>query len=56
MKKVAVMDTVDKRATDAWFENLAKALGTGNRIIWWYPYMEPDHAAISKTSRTVIRN
>ena len=26
-EKTVVMDTVDKRATDAWFENLAKVLG-----------------------------
>ena len=54
-EKVAVMDTVDKRATDAWFENLAKRWETGNRIIWWYPIWSRIMRQISKTLRTVIR-
>ena len=44
-EKVAVMDTVDKRATDAWFENLAKALGDRKPDYLVVSHMEPDHAA-----------
>ena len=44
-EKVAVMDTVDKRATDAWFENLAKALGEKKPDYLVVSHMEPDHAA-----------
>ena len=44
-EKVAVMDTVDKRATDTWFENLARALGDRKPDYLVVSHMEPDHAA-----------
>ena len=43
--KIAVMDTVDKRATDEWFQNLEEVLNgkePDNLVIL---HMEPDHAA-----------
>ena len=44
-EKVAVMDTVDKRATDTWFENLARELGDRKPDYLVVSHMEPDHAA-----------
>ena len=44
-EKVAVMDTVDKRATDTWFENLARELGDRKPDYLIVSHMEPDHAA-----------
>ena len=44
-EKVAVMDTVDKRAADVWFDNLEKVLG-GRKVDYLVVlHMEPDHAA-----------
>ena len=34
-EKVAVLDTVDARATDAWLENLSQAPQAVCRITWW---------------------
>jgi len=44
-EKVAVMDTVDARATDAWFENLAQVVGNHQPDYLIVSHMEPDHAA-----------
>lgn len=43
--KVAVMDTVDKRATDEWFANLEQALGGRDVDYLVVLHLEPDHAA-----------
>lgn len=47
--KVAVMDTVDARATEDWLKNLEEALG--NRVVDYLvvSHMEPDHAANIQT-------
>lgn len=44
-EKVAVMDTVDKRATKTWFENLKKTLNERKPDYLVVSHMEPDHAA-----------
>lgn len=44
-EKVAVMDTVDSRATDQWFSNLEKALNGRCPDYLVVLHMEPDHAA-----------
>ena len=44
-EKVTVMDTVDKRATDVWFANLAAVLGDRKPAYLVVSHMEPDHAA-----------
>ncbi|HIX28593.1 MAG TPA: FprA family A-type flavoprotein [Candidatus Blautia stercoravium] len=44
-EKVAVMDTVDKRATDPWLENLDKALGGRSVDYLVISHLEPDHAS-----------
>lgn len=44
-EKVAVMDTVDKRATKTWFENLEKTLNERKPDYLVVSHMEPDHAA-----------
>ena len=44
-EKVAVMDTVDGRATDMWLENLEKALNGRTPDYLVVHHMEPDHAA-----------
>ena len=43
--KIAVMDTVDKRGTDAYFENLKEILGDRKPSYLVIQHMEPDHAA-----------
>ena len=43
--KIAIMDTVDARATDAWFDNLDKALDGRTPDYLVVSHMEPDHAA-----------
>ncbi len=43
--KIAVMDTVDKRATAEWFENLTQVLGNREPDYLIVLHMEPDHAA-----------
>ncbi len=42
--KIAVMDTVDRRATDAWFSNLTEALDGRSPDYLIISHMEPDHA------------
>lgn len=44
-EKIAVMDTVDKRATDEWFKNLDEVLGNKEPDYLVVLHMEPDHAA-----------
>lgn len=44
-EKIAVMDTVDKRATDEWFKNLEEVLGDKQPDYLVVLHMEPDHAA-----------
>ena len=43
-EKITVMDTVDKRATDEWFANLARVLGDKKPAYLVVSHMEPDHA------------
>lgn len=42
--KIAVMDTVDRRATDPWLENLEEALNGREPDYLVISHMEPDHA------------
>ena len=44
-EKIAVMDTVDKRAGTEWLENLEKALEGRNPDYLIISHLEPDHAA-----------
>ena len=44
-EKVAVMDTVDRRATEEWLKNLAEVLGERKPDYLVVHHMEPDHAA-----------
>lgn len=43
-KKIAIMDTIDKRRTSQWLENLDKALNGRNPDYLVISHMEPDHA------------
>lgn len=43
-EKTAVMDTVDMRVSDEWFENLEKALNGGEPDYLIVSHLEPDHA------------
>lgn len=43
--KIAVMDTVDTRATDEWVKNLENVLGDRQPDYLVISHMEPDHAA-----------
>lgn len=43
--KIAIMDTVDTRATDQWFANLEAALAGRTPDYLVVSHMEPDHAA-----------
>ncbi len=44
-EKIAVMDTVDKRKTDEWFENLSDALNGKAPDYLIISHLEPDHAS-----------
>ena len=44
-EKIAIMDTVDARATDEWFNNLENALAGRTPDYLVVSHMEPDHAA-----------
>lgn len=44
-EKVTVMDTVDERVSDIWFENLDKVLDGRNVDYLVVQHMEPDHSA-----------
>ncbi len=43
-EKIVIMDTVDKRATDEWFENLQKELGNEKPDYLVISHLEPDHS------------
>ncbi len=47
-EKIAIMDTVDERKTDEWFEKLKDALGEGEPDYLIISHMEPDHAGSIK--------
>lgn len=44
-QKIAVMDTVDKRATEKWLANLSEVLGDKAPDYLIVSHLEPDHAA-----------
>lgn len=44
-EKIAIMDTVDQRKTDEWFDNLNKALDGKTPDYLVVSHLEPDHAA-----------
>ena len=44
-KKIAVMDTVDRRFTHQWLDNIQKALGSRKPDYLVVQHMEPDHSA-----------
>ncbi|MBP3566412.1 MAG: FprA family A-type flavoprotein [Paraprevotella sp.] len=44
-EKIAVMDTIDQRKTDEWFDNLEKTLNGKTPDYLIVQHMEPDHAA-----------
>ena len=44
-EKIAVMDTVDARFSDAWLENIARELGKRSPDYLVIQHMEPDHSA-----------
>ena len=44
-EKVAVMDTVDKRVTEQWLENLSQALNDRGVDYLVVSHLEPDHAS-----------
>lgn len=44
-EKTAILDTVDKRATENWFSNVKEALGDRTPDYLIISHMEPDHAA-----------
>lgn len=43
--KIAIMDTVDRRATESWLENVKKVLKDRKPSYLVISHMEPDHAA-----------
>ncbi len=43
--KIAVMDTVDKRASDEWFANIEEILGGAKPDYLVISHLEPDHSA-----------
>ena len=50
-EKIAIMDTVDARATDEWFANLEAALGDKKPSYLVISHLEPDHSGnIQKTA------
>ena len=44
-EKIAIMDTVDMRASDEWMENVEKVLDGKKPSYLVVSHMEPDHAA-----------
>ncbi len=44
-EKITIMDTVDKRATEEWFENVDRVLGGKSPEYLVVSHLEPDHAA-----------
>ena len=47
--KITIMDTVDKRGTDAWLQNLKDALGDREPYYLVVSHLEPDHAGNVQT-------
>lgn len=47
-EKVCIMDTVDKRAADAWLDNVKEALGDRKADYLVISHMEPDHTGSIK--------
>ena len=43
-EKIAIMETIDKRKTDEWLENLEKALNGREPDYLIVSHLEPDHA------------
>ena len=43
-EKIAIMETIDKRKTDEWLENLEKALNGREPDYLIISHLEPDHA------------
>ena len=48
-EKITIMDTVDKRKTEEWLENLKNALGTNKPYYLVVSHLEPDHAGNVQT-------
>ena len=48
-EKIAVMDTVDKRKTDEWYNNLETALNGKTPDYLVISHLEPDHASNIRT-------
>ena len=46
-EKIAIMDTIDKRKTDEWLNNLNEALNGRNPDYLIISHLEPDHAYIT---------
>lgn len=44
-EKIVIMDTVDKRATNEWFENIRKSIGDKQIDFLVISHLEPDHSA-----------
>ena len=44
-RNIAIMDTVDRKFTDEWLNNIAKALGSRKPDYLVVQHMEPDHSA-----------
>ncbi len=44
-EKIVIMDTVDKRATNEWFENIKKSIGDKQVDYLVVSHLEPDHSA-----------
>ena len=44
-EKIVIMDTVDKRATNEWIENLENSLGEDKPYYLVISHLEPDHSA-----------
>ncbi len=44
-KKIVIMDTIDKRKTDEWMENIEKELNGKSPEYLVISHLEPDHAA-----------
>ena len=50
-EKIAILDTVDDRATDEWLENVTEALAGEKPAYLVVHHMEPDHGANVATPR-----
>ena len=54
-EKIAILDTVDDRATDEWLANVTEALAGEKPAYLVVHHMEPDHFRIFITRRTNIQ-